>query len=74
RHDALTEHLLERGWLSVCPVNKGLEVGAGCRTGLGAVRHLSPATTVIGEEVMAMPLYDAHMLRTLAARACGVAA
>ncbi len=38
-------------------------------SGLEGVRHLSPATTVIGDEVVAMPLYDAHMLREYVRRA-----
>lgn len=67
--DALTTQLLEDGALSSCAISKGLVTGDKCQTGIAGVRHLSPATTVIGDEVMAMPLYDAHMLRTYAARA-----
>ncbi|MEL6678573.1 MAG: FAD/NAD(P)-binding protein [Pseudomonadota bacterium] len=73
RYDPLTEHMLAEGWMEVCPVTGGLAVGPGCLTGLRNVRHLSPATTVIGEEVMPMPLYDAHLLRCWAARAHGAA-
>ncbi|MEJ6395807.1 FAD/NAD(P)-binding protein [Gymnodinialimonas sp. 2305UL16-5] len=69
RYDPLTERLLATGLIEICPISRGLKVGAGCRTKAAAVRHLSPATTVIGDEAMAMPLYDAHMLRTYAARA-----
>ncbi|MEL7275865.1 MAG: FAD/NAD(P)-binding protein [Pseudomonadota bacterium] len=68
-YDPLTEHLLAKGWIRTCPISGGLEVGARCATALPGVRHLSPATTVIGAEVMPMPLYDAHLLRTWAARA-----
>ncbi len=67
--DPLTEDLLARGLIEKCPVSKGLSVGRRCFTGLPNVRHLSPATTVIGDEVMAMPLYDAHLLRSFAERA-----
>lgn len=69
RFDPVTEKLLATGALSKCEVSGGLVTGAQCETGMSGVRHLSPATTVIGSEVMAMPLYDAHMLRTYAARA-----
>ncbi|WP_299916801.1 FAD/NAD(P)-binding protein [uncultured Roseobacter sp.] len=68
-YDPLTEHMIRQGWVDKCPVSKGLAVGPGCSTRLPKVRHLSPATTVIGDEVMAMPLYDAHILRTYARRA-----
>ena len=70
-YDPLTTQMLDRGWLALCPVTGGIAVGANCMTGLAGVRHLSPATSVIGEEVMPMPLYDAHLLRTWAARAYG---
>ena len=69
RYDPLTENMLEQGLIDICPVSKGLRVGPHCATKAPVVRHLSPATTVIGDEVMAMPLYDAHMLRTYAQRA-----
>ncbi|WP_299600079.1 FAD/NAD(P)-binding protein [uncultured Tateyamaria sp.] len=68
-YDPLTENMLTQGLIGICPVSKGLTVGPQCKTGAPGVRYLSPATTVIGDEVMAMPLYDAHMLRTYAARA-----
>jgi len=63
-YDPLTTQMIEKGWVTICPASKGLNVNEKCLTGLRHVRHLSPATTVIGTEVMAMPLYDAHMLRT----------
>ncbi|MEL7463937.1 MAG: FAD/NAD(P)-binding protein [Pseudomonadota bacterium] len=69
--DPLTEDLLRQGLIEKCPISKGLRVGTGALTKAGGVRHLSPATTVIGEEVAAMPLYDAHMLRTYVARVAG---
>lgn len=68
-YDPLTQDMLRQGLIEVCPISRGLKVGAQCRTKAPMVRHLSPATTVIGEDVTAMPLYDAHMLRTYAARA-----
>lgn len=68
-YDPLTENMLAQGLIGTCPVSKGLAVGPQCETAAPGVRYLSPATTVIGDEVMAMPLYDAHMLRTYAARA-----
>ncbi|MEL6684417.1 MAG: FAD/NAD(P)-binding protein [Pseudomonadota bacterium] len=67
--DPLTTQLIADGAVKTCVVTGGLEVGARCMTGVPNVRHLSPATTVIGDEVMPMPLYDAHLLRTWAARA-----
>ena len=67
-YDPLTEQMLKNGWIKKCPVNKGLSVGERCLTGLPNVRYLSPSVTEIGDEVMAMPLYDAHMLRTYARR------
>ncbi|SHH79187.1 FAD/NAD(P)-binding protein [Cognatishimia maritima] len=69
RYDPLTEDMLSKGLIHNCPISKGLKVGAGLRTALPSVRHLSPATTVIGDEVMAMPLYDVHMLRHFVAKA-----
>lgn len=61
--DPLTASLIGRGWVTVCPVSNGLEVGPKCQTAIPGLRHLSPATTVIGGEVLAMPLYDAGQLR-----------
>ncbi|MEL6689466.1 MAG: hypothetical protein AAFP28_04035 [Pseudomonadota bacterium] len=68
KYDPLTEKLLQDGALSKCSISRGLVTGPGCETGIKGVRQLSPATTVFGDEVMAMPLYDAHMLRTYARR------
>lgn len=70
-YDPLTAKLLARGWLRHCGVSQGLEVGAGlrCFTGAAApLRHLSPATTVIGEEAIGSPLYDALYLRRIVER------
>ncbi len=61
--DPLTRSMIDRGWISVCGVSNGLEVGEDCRTTIPGLRHLSPATTVIGDHVFAMPLYDAGQLR-----------
>ena len=69
KFDALTEQLLASGALQTCAISNGIVTGARCMTGMSGVRHLSPATITIGGEVMAMPLYDAHMLRTYARRA-----
>ena len=49
-----------------------LAVGADCRAGRANLRYLSPAVTQIGEEVAAMPLYDAHMLRTYVSRSASL--
>ncbi len=67
--DALTRSLIDRDWVSICNRSGGIRVNDGCQTNMPGVRYLSPATTVIGDEVMPMPLYDAHLLRTWAARA-----
>ncbi|MEO0484532.1 MAG: FAD/NAD(P)-binding protein [Pseudomonadota bacterium] len=69
RYDPLTEDLLAQDAISICPISRGIAVGERCQTAIAGVRYLSPSTTVIGTESMAMPLYDAHMLRTYAARA-----
>ncbi|MBY5933750.1 FAD/NAD(P)-binding protein [Tateyamaria omphalii] len=66
--DPLTEDMLAQGLLSRSHVGGGLQVGAGCHTTAQAVRYLSPAVSEIGDEVVAMPLYDAHMLRSYVAR------
>ncbi len=66
--DPLTTNMLANGHLHRCPISKGLKVGTALKTALPNVRFLSPAVTVIGDEVMAMPLYDAHMLRTYVER------
>ncbi|MBM7068576.1 FAD/NAD(P)-binding protein [Actibacterium sp. 188UL27-1] len=69
RYDPLTENMLSQGLIQICDISRGLKVGDNCRAGTPAIRYLSPATIVIGSEVMAMPLYDAHVLRTYASRA-----
>ncbi|WP_300057626.1 FAD/NAD(P)-binding protein [uncultured Roseobacter sp.] len=66
-YDPLTEDMLAQGLLSRAATG-GLKVGPGCRAGAAAVRYLSPAVSEIGDEVIAMPLYDAHMLRSYVAR------
>ncbi|WP_296416847.1 FAD/NAD(P)-binding protein [Pseudooctadecabacter sp.] len=71
RFDPLTADLLRQGLIDLCPVTRGLRVGEACRTGLAAVRYLSPSVTQIGDDVMAMPLYDAHMLRAYVDRSGG---
>ncbi|KIC49525.1 FAD/NAD(P)-binding protein [Tateyamaria sp. ANG-S1] len=68
RFDPLTEDMLAQGLLSRSHVGGGLQVGAGCKTSAPNVRYLSPAVSEIGAEVIAMPLYDAHMLRSYVAR------
>ncbi|MEJ6404412.1 FAD/NAD(P)-binding protein [Yoonia sp. 2307UL14-13] len=72
RYDPLTADMLAKSVIEICPVSRGIKVGAVCQTTLPGVRYLSPAVTEIGEEPIAMPLYDAHMLRTYAARANGL--
>ncbi len=72
RYDPLTEDMLAKSIIKICPISRGIKVGALCQTTLPGVRYLSPAVTEIGDEPMAMPLYDAHMLRTYAARANGL--
>jgi len=69
QYDALTQALLAQTLITTCDTTRGLVVGAGCRAGDRRLRYLSPSVSRIGDEVMAMPLYDAHMLRTYAARA-----
>ncbi|WP_147111611.1 FAD/NAD(P)-binding protein [Tateyamaria sp. syn59] len=69
RFDPLTEDMLAQGLLSRSHVGGGLQVGAGCQTSAPRIRYLSPAVSEIGDEVVAMPLYDAHMLRSYVARA-----
>lgn len=72
RFDPLSEDMLRQGLISLCPVTKGVRVGPGCQTAAPGVRYLSPVTSEIGGDVLAMPLFDAHMLRAYVARA-GVA-
>ena len=67
--DPLTCSLIDRGWISICKSSGGIQVGEGCQANVAGIRYLSPATTIIGDEVMPMPLYDAHLLFTWAARA-----
>ena len=67
RYDALTEDLLGKGLLERVG-GTGLAIGSGCQLGNAPLRYLSPAVTKIGEETAAMPLYDAHMLRTYVSR------
>ncbi|MEM8576211.1 MAG: FAD/NAD(P)-binding protein [Pseudomonadota bacterium] len=69
QYDPLTSDLLHQGLIETCQVTRGLAVGPGCGTADARLRYLSPSVTRIGDEVMAMPLYDAHMLRTYVARA-----
>ncbi|MGZ2260216.1 FAD/NAD(P)-binding protein [Roseobacter sp. A03A-229] len=72
RYDPLTEDLIRQKLITICPITKGLRVASGCRTTAPQLRYLSPAVSEIGEEVIAMPLYDAHMLRSYVARAAQV--
>lgn len=67
--DPITNVMIGKGWIDICDLSGGIAVGQGCQTKIAGVRFLSPATTVIGDDVMPMPLYDAHLLRTWAARA-----
>lgn len=68
RFDPMTQDLLDQGLIARCDITRGLRVGPGCQTTDARVRYLSPAVSEVGDEVMAMPLYDAHMLRTISAR------
>lgn len=69
--DPLTNALIEDKVIDICQTSGGIVVGENCATKLKNVRFLSPATTIIGDEVMAMPLYDAHLLRSWVKRANG---
>ncbi|MEP2978836.1 MAG: FAD/NAD(P)-binding protein [Lentilitoribacter sp.] len=69
--DPLTNELVEDQLIDICQTSGGIVVGKKCATKLKNVRFLSPATTIIGDEVMAMPLYDAHLLRSWVKRANG---
>ena len=69
--DPLTNALIEDQVIDICQTSGGIVVGENCATKLKNVRFLSPATTIIGDEVMAMPLYDAHLLRSWVKRANG---
>ena len=63
RFDTMTEILLDKGWLTRCPISGGLEVGSGLNIGPIGLRYLSPAVTAIGEKALAFSLYDASELR-----------
>ncbi|MEM6759004.1 MAG: FAD/NAD(P)-binding protein [Pseudomonadota bacterium] len=65
--DALTQDLLEQKLIEVVD-GSALATAADCRLADPRLRYLSPAVTRIGQEAVAMPLYDAHMLRTYVAR------
>ncbi|MEL6921034.1 MAG: FAD/NAD(P)-binding protein [Pseudomonadota bacterium] len=67
RFDALTEDLIAQKLIKVVD-GTGLATGAGCALGHPKLRYLSPAVTKIGQETVAMPLYDAHMLRSYVSR------
>ncbi len=67
--DPFTQSLVDKGWISICTKTGGFEVGTNLNTKVKGLRHLSPATTVIGDEVLAMPAYDAHVLRAWIGRA-----
>lgn len=69
--DPLTQDMLDKKLISQLGPAGGLVVGAGCQTASSRIRYLSPAVSQIGDEVVAMPLYDAHMLRAYVARANG---
>ncbi|WP_424969276.1 FAD/NAD(P)-binding protein [Dinoroseobacter sp. S76] len=69
RFDPLSEDMLRQGMITLCPTTKGIRVGPGCQTAAPGVRYLSPVTSEIGGDVVAMPLFDAHMLRAYVARA-----
>ena len=63
RFDALTAHLLEHNWISICEQGSGLRVGENGQTTVAGVRYLGPAVTSIGDAVEPVPLYDASRLR-----------
>ena len=62
--DQLTNTLIEDRVIDICQTSGGIDVGENCSTKLDNVRFLSPATTIIGGDIMPMPLYDAHLLRS----------
>ncbi|MBO6920364.1 MAG: FAD/NAD(P)-binding protein [Rhizobiaceae bacterium] len=70
--DPLTNALIEDRVIDICQTSGGIAVGEGCATKLENIRFLSPATTIIGAEIMPMPLYDAHLLRSWVKRANGL--
>ena len=67
RFDALTEDLIAKRMIDVVE-SGGLATGPNCQLGVAGLRYLSPAVTRLGNETVAMPLYDAHMLRTYVRR------
>ena len=67
--DPLSDSFLRRGWLRLTEDGGGLRVGAGLSAGPQGLRYLAPTVTVIGDAVMAMPLYDLGTLREEVARA-----
>ncbi len=73
RFDPLTEDMIAQNLIRKLPGNS-LATGSGSRAGSSALRYLSPAVTQIGPETVAMPLYDAHMLRTYVARSAQLSA
>lgn len=68
RFDPLTEDLLRQGLIARNRAG-GLIIGPKCQTKAPNLRYLSPAVVQLGDEVVAMPLCDAHMLRTYVAKA-----
>ena len=65
-HDPLTQNMIDQELLSIS--RAGYVVGKGCKTAWDNLRHLSPATAKIGDEILPMPLFDAHLLRVWAQR------
>jgi len=66
-HELMTAGLISRGWIE--KVGQGLRVGARLETRIPGLRYLSPAVTEIGDEVIALPLYDVDRLTTYVRRA-----
>lgn len=66
-YELMTAGLISRGWIE--RIGQGLRVGAGLETRIPGLRYLSPAVTEIGDEVMALPLYDVDRLTTYVRRA-----
>ena len=67
--DPLSDGFLRRGWLRLTEDGGGLRVGDGLSAGPEGLRYLAPTVTMIGDAVMAMPLYDLGTLRDEVARA-----
>ena len=63
RFDALTQHMLNSDWISICPQSGGILVGDSGKTTAPGVRYLGPAVTSIGDVAQQVPLYDAFRLR-----------